>query len=120
MSGVELLPFVWALPVAYFVASYGNSREGQQLVPQRDLQRDLERVHQALPRHWKVDLEQRQRDLERVHQALPGRWKLDGEEETYHHNHQKHHYPKGCINDDEDEALEVVLSRQGCQICFMS
>jgi len=45
MSGVELLPFVWALPVAYIAASYGVSREEQgkqRLAPPGHLSLDRE------------------------------------------------------------------------------
>lgn len=33
MSGVELLPFVWALPLAYIAASYGTSPRAQLAFP---------------------------------------------------------------------------------------
>lgn len=45
MSGVELLPFVWALPVAYIAASYGTS-------PREDQGPEI-----ALPGHWNLDRE---------------------------------------------------------------
>lgn len=37
MSGVELLPFVWALPVAYIVASHGRNSRQEQSIPVQNL-----------------------------------------------------------------------------------
>lgn len=84
MSGVELLPFVWALPVAYIAASYGQSRDEQEETVDRGFREQVVIVQEA----------------------LPGNWQLDEETQGAHTMEYR------CL--DEDEAVEVFLNRRGC------
>jgi len=94
MSGVELLPFVWALPLTYFAASYGSS-DDRTLSSSSSSSPD-DHSARSLGKHHK----KRKRDLSRVCEGFPGQWKLDGvegEEEStscvpmsnHHHGRRK-------------------------------
>jgi len=118
MSGVELLPFVWALPLAYFAASYGNNG-GHQLSSASSLSED-----QPAPGPLRQQQQQQQQDMNIIYEGLPGHWKLDdgGEEEesrggipSVNHIGRRSTY-KG--DDEEDAGLMTILFTGSECMCF--
>ena len=110
MSGIELLPFVWALPLAYFAASYGKN--GGHLLSDSSSPED----HPAPESLGKQQRKQHKQYLHRVYQGLPGHWTLDngdkyedesslrGVPSANHHGRRR-----AYLGDDEEEQDDAGL-----------
>lgn len=113
MSGVELLPFVWALPVAYIAASYGMSKEHQQGPPSL-----------ALPGHLSLDGGHNEPfPFDRRHNN--GKGGVLGDDEAMGRNNKRFPFDRrrntgqGRVLED-DEAIEVSLTSRGGCACFLA
>jgi hypothetical protein len=99
MSGVELLPFVWALPVTYFAASFGSTGEVQHpptkaVKPRMMVRNGGGAMQPALAGHWQLD---------------------DG-----HCNNNPHVHNQKCLEEEEEEdAAEHALLDHPSWLCFV-
>ena len=116
MSGVELLPFVWALPLTYFAASYGSS-SGKTLSSSSSSSPDDHPARCSRKHH-----KQRKRGLNRVCEGRPGQWKLDEAEEeeestscipsaNHHRGQRKPYLLDDVSNEEEQEEQDAGLMK---------